>query len=316
MPKYRKHWRVFVSSPDDVQSEVDAVKQTIDKLNKINASSSTRLDFVNWKTNVSPGMAERTQEVINKSIGDDYDIYVGIMWKKFGPGTVEEFEHAYERHSMLKDNIEIMFYFKEIPTEPDESDLEQIEEVEKFRDRISLTCLYGGPFKEVSEFREMLESHLPETIRILKRQEKSKRAIQKDESRTKTQNSTSCELLYEHNEDGKSINGTIHRLIDAVTEGCAIRIRVHHPNGTIQVMSAPLLSVENGVVHASDIDQISKTRDQSGDYIYQDKSYHYFVIASSNGHFHAKRIFFDGTDRNTTKSKRHIAWIRLASPNL
>lgn len=172
MPKYRKHWRVFVSSPDDVQNEVDAIKQVIDKLNKINASNTTRLDFVNWKTDVSPGAAERAQEVINSSIGDDYDIYVGIMWKKFGSGTIEEFEHAYERQFMLNDNIKIMFYFKEISARPDESGIEQIEEVKKFRNRITPTCLYGQ-FKEVSEFREMVESHLPDTIRILKKQEKS-----------------------------------------------------------------------------------------------------------------------------------------------
>lgn len=116
-------------------------------------------------------------------------------------------------------------------------------------------------------------------------------------------------MLYEHDENGEPIDGSIKRLIEAVAKGCAIRIRVHHPNWSIQVMDAPLLSVEKGVVHASDIDQISKTRDESGNYVYQDKSYHYFVIASSNGHFHAKRIYLDGTDRNTTTSKRHIAWI-------
>lgn len=171
MPKYRKHWRVFVSSPDDVQDEVNAVKQVIDNVNRIVASGSTRLDFVNWRTNVSPGVGNSAQDVINKSIGDDYDIYVGIMWKKCGNGTVEEFEHAYDRYSTLHDNIQILFYFKEIPTNADENELAEIEGVKKFRERIQPTILYAEKFKEVSVFREMLESHLPETIRILEKQE-------------------------------------------------------------------------------------------------------------------------------------------------
>ena len=148
--------------------------------------------------------------------------------------------------------------------------------------------------------------------------EENERKINEDAegSGSKVQSLASCELLYEHDEDGNRLKGDLGRLKDAVTGGCAIRIRVHHPNGTIQVMDAPLLSIENGVVHASDIYQISTTRDKSGNYVYQDKAYRYLVIASSNGHFHAKRIFFDGTDRNTTTSKRHITWIGIVSPKL
>ena len=37
-------------------------------------------------------------------------------------------------------------------------------------------------------------------------------------------------------------------------------------------MDVPLLSLENEVVYASDINQISKTKDKSGNYVYQDKS--------------------------------------------
>jgi hypothetical protein len=115
--------------------------------------------------------------------------------------------------------------------------------------------------------------------------------------------------LFEHDEGGNQIEGSIESLIEAVVKGYPIRIRVHHSENNIQVMSASLLSVENNVVHASDIRQISKTKDKFGNYIYQDKPYHYDIITSSNGHFHAKRIFFDGKERNTTNSKRHIAWI-------
>lgn len=313
MPGYPTVYKIFVSYPDDVQDEADAINQVVEKYNKINSSSSIRLEFKSWKTSVSPGVGKSAQDVINKSIGDDYDIYIGIMWKKCGEGTIEEFEYAHERYSMLNDNIQILFYFKETPITPNENEFEQINKIKEFKKRIEPICLYGQTFKEVSEFVEMLELHLPETIRILEQREIESREHQKHES-TENQDLSPYKLLYEHDEKGKRINGDIEGLIGAVTMGFAIRIIVHHPNGSIQVMDAPLLSVENGIVHASDIFQVSKMRNQNGNYVYQDKTYHYFLIASSNGHFHAKRIYFDGSHRNTTTTKRHISWIGLISP--
>ena len=83
-------------------------------------------------------------------------------------------KYAFERYSMIKDNTQILFYFKEVPTNLDESDLEQLAKVNEFRQRIKPKCLYGQSFKKVGEFIEMLELHLPETIRVLKKQEKAK----------------------------------------------------------------------------------------------------------------------------------------------
>jgi hypothetical protein len=122
-------------------------------------------------------------------------------------------------------------------------------------------------------------------------------------------------LLFEHDEDGNRIEGNIEHLIEAVVKGYPVRLRIHHSENNIQVMDASLLSIDNKIVHASDIRQISKTKDRSGNYIYQDKLYHYNLIASSNGHFHAKRIFFDGGEGSTTNSKKHIAWIGLMPSN-
>jgi len=85
-----------------------------------------------------------------------------------------------------------------------------------------------------------MKRHLAKKVREFEKNQKIKRVVPRDNSGTKVQNLSTCELLYEHDENGNQINGNIERLIEAVTEGCAIRIRVHHPNGTIQVMSAPL----------------------------------------------------------------------------
>ncbi len=124
----------------------------------------------------------------------------------------------------------------------------------------------------------------------------------------------SWNLLFEHDEYGNPINGNVEGLIDAVSKGYPIKIRIHQPNNNIQVMEAQWLFVENKVVFASNIDQISLTKNETGNYVYQEDSYHYYVVVGSNGHHHAMRVYVDGRKRNPTDSKRHMAWIGLVPP--
>lgn len=124
----------------------------------------------------------------------------------------------------------------------------------------------------------------------------------------------SWNLLFEHDEHGTPISGNIEGLIDAVSKGYPIKIRIHLPNNSVQVMEAQWLFIENKVVFASNTDQVSLTRNETGDYVYQEDSYHYYVVVGSNGHHHAMRIYVDGRKRNPTNSKRHMAWIGLVPP--
>jgi hypothetical protein len=124
----------------------------------------------------------------------------------------------------------------------------------------------------------------------------------------------SWNLLFEHDEQGNPISGNVESLIEAVSKGYPMKVRIHEPNNSIQVMEAQWLFVENKIVYASNIDQISLMRNKSGDYVYQEDSYHYYVIVGSDGHHHATRIFVDGRKRSTTDSKRHMAWIGLIPP--
>lgn len=131
-----------------------------------------------------------------------------------------------------------------------------------------------------------------------------------DESKLST-----WDLLFENDEKGNSIGGSLDRLIECVKKGYSIKIRIHLSNNIIKVIEAQSISVDNGVVHAINTSEISLGRDTSGNYVYQEKAYHYYVIASSNGHFHERRIFLDGAERNTTNKTRHMAWIGLVPPS-
>jgi uncharacterized protein DUF4062 len=323
--------RVLVSSPSDVDDERRRLESIIDEINKtIGSSSGTQLELVKRETDVAPGIGEYPQDVINQQIGDDIDIFIGILWKKFGTptnvalsGTEEEFDRAYEKHTMDPGSIRIMFYFKEAAVNPYEIDSEQLDLVKEFRNNLGGKGILWDTYKDMNEFERKMRMHLHKEIKTIEDFQKAKSMLKagnglvetKESTKENSANLTLWKLLFEHDENGIPMEGNVERLIEAVVRGYPIRIRVHHPDKVIQVMDSPLLSVENGIVHASDIDQISKTRDSSGNYIYQEKAYHYYVIASSNGNFHAKRIFFDGRERNTTNSRRHMAWIGLVPPS-
>ena len=53
--------------------------------------------------NAYPGFGTDPQGVVNEEIGDDYEIFIGPLWSRFGTptprafsGTQEEFERVYE----------------------------------------------------------------------------------------------------------------------------------------------------------------------------------------------------------------------------
>ena len=81
-----------------------------------------------------------TQQIINQDFGDDYDIFIGIIWKKFGTktevaesGTEEEFLRALKRFEN-GENIQILFYFKSEPIPFDEINPEQILKIKNFKE--------------------------------------------------------------------------------------------------------------------------------------------------------------------------------------
>jgi hypothetical protein len=317
--------RVFVASPSDVEKERERLKSIIDEVNKeIGSNSGTQLELVKYETDVSPGIGKSPQDVINKKIDDDYDIFIGIMWKKFGTatdkassGTVEEFDRAYTRHTTLPGTVNIMFYFNDAKISRNEIEPEQIKQIDEFRNNLGGKGVLWDKYKNIRDFEKKVRRHLHDAVKTFEKEQKAKSTIKvKNDINIPPEkefsgNLSSWKLLFEHDENGNRIEGDMDYLIKSVIMGYPIRLRVHHSSDNIQVMDVPLLSVENGVVYASDISQISKTRDKSGNHIYQDKLYHYYLIANSKGGFHAKRIYMNGVEHKTTNSKRHIAWFGL-----
>lgn len=61
------------------------------------------LELVRYETHAYPDIGE-PQQVINRQIPLDYDVFIGIMWRRGDTptatspsGTIEEFRRAYEK---------------------------------------------------------------------------------------------------------------------------------------------------------------------------------------------------------------------------
>lgn len=161
--------KVFVASPGDVAEEREILEEVVDEINTTwGDAHSVRLELVKWETHTRPGFGEDAQDVINKQVGDNYDIFLGIMWGRFGSptaraesGTEEEFQKAF---SLLKSSSEIspiMFYFKDAGIPPSKMDTQQLTKIQEFKGKIA--SKYGGlyhEFENVEEFRTKVRIHL------------------------------------------------------------------------------------------------------------------------------------------------------------
>lgn len=169
---YRKI-RLFVASSSDVSVERDALAGVVNELNTIIAAikpeAAVFVELLRWETSVIPGFG-RPQSVINEQISD-YDIFIGIMWKRFGTptgvaesGTEEEFRIALEKWEERR-QPHIMFYFSAQPSPPPstQADVEQWGKVVTFRDEISKKGLVW-PYPDSSKFADVVRPHLASAI--------------------------------------------------------------------------------------------------------------------------------------------------------
>jgi hypothetical protein len=120
-----------------------------------------------WEDDSRPAFGDDGQEVINRQLLlQEYVIFIGIMWARFGSptkraesGTYEEFEDAYKKNKENKE-LEICMYFnkKDIPQKG--MDPEQIIKVFEFKKKVSEL---GGLYYEylgAEQFKEKLYTHL------------------------------------------------------------------------------------------------------------------------------------------------------------
>jgi hypothetical protein len=178
MPEPVTKLQVFVASPGDVQEERDRMQQVVDSLNRgIAAEKGFILEFVRWETHSWPALGTDAQDVINRELGVP-DIFVGIMWKRFGTptpragsGTAEEFDRIFEMWQAYR-RVEVLFYFNRKPFYPDlDQELEQIKKVNAFRQNLRAKGVFFREYEGVSDFEDQIQDHLTQVLRRWRREE-------------------------------------------------------------------------------------------------------------------------------------------------
>jgi hypothetical protein len=175
MPEQAIILRVFVASPTDVGDERTAVDEVVAELNATwNRRIGIRLEVLKWETHSFPSAGTRPQETVLRQIGTDYDIFIGIMWTRFGTptgqygsGTEEEFHAAMARFRENRDSVHVMFYFKNAPVPPAELDPEQLARVHDFKKSLGEEGTYHWTFGTTQEFSSFLRAHLARVVQTL-----------------------------------------------------------------------------------------------------------------------------------------------------
>jgi len=157
--------RLFVASPGDVLAERDHLKHVVDEINATVAPfKNCMVELVRWETHCHPSMG-RSQGLINAQVGA-YDIFLGIMWRRFGTptgvaesGTEEEFQRAYECWKSYQ-QIHILFYFNQAPFSPHtHEELQQCGRVLGFRKELESRGLVWE-YRDAPDFPEVVRPHL------------------------------------------------------------------------------------------------------------------------------------------------------------
>lgn len=161
-------YKCFIASPSDTILERGICDKVFNEINKsLGEIYNFRIESLKWENDVRPSFGVDGQDVINKQIGNSYDLFIGIMYKKFGTptsraesGTEEEFNIAYQRY--VDNNLsEIMMYFNnKAPESLSDINISEYQKVDSFKEKVSKA---GGLYHQYSgaeEFTNSLRKHL------------------------------------------------------------------------------------------------------------------------------------------------------------
>lgn len=169
---------IFLASPGDVVEERNRLEDAVFDWNRTWArDQGIRLELLRWESDAFPGIGLDAQDVINQQIPDDYDLFIGIMWSRFGTptlragsGTLEEFERALARRSGGSENPEIFFYFKDAPVPPSKIDGDQLKAVQDFKERLGEHGVLRWDFIEAEQFEKLITLHVTRFVQSKRQQ--------------------------------------------------------------------------------------------------------------------------------------------------
>ena len=170
------HIRIFLSSPSDVEVERERLAELVVEINDVLAylapEHGLKLELIRYEIDAYPEYG-RPQEVVNRQLPSDFEIFIGVMWRRCGTptasqksGTIEEYISAVERRKLTGKPV-IMFYFcdKAVPF-PTLEEIDQLKSVVEFKTEMQsngLTQVYPSS----DAFREYVRGDLLRAVRDL-----------------------------------------------------------------------------------------------------------------------------------------------------
>lgn len=166
--------RIFLSTPSDVDVERAQVQHLVRDVNEtlqfLDTGRELRIEVVYHETHAFPDVGS-PQTVIDRQLPVDYEIYLGIMWKRAGTptgtaasGTIHEFDLAYE-HALEHGWPTVMFFFcdDQIQMPRAQDEIEQLAHVIAFRHRLD-SIGYTASYTDRDTFRDALRPRLLRAI--------------------------------------------------------------------------------------------------------------------------------------------------------
>jgi hypothetical protein len=236
MPKQQQVFTIFVASPSDVKAERDALEDVVQELNQtIGRTLAVKLELLRWEISTHPAFGADPQALVSEQLGDDYDIFIGILWHRFGTptpraesGTREEFDRAHQRFSREPESVEIMLYFKDAPVRPSEIDAENLRKVKDFRLQVESQGLVKT-FTSTEEFARSVRMHLTGVVQSWEqrsaRQVNSRPKVEEEESASPPPATDSeselpgfLDLIETSTENYALVNGVVEKLAEGIRE--------------------------------------------------------------------------------------------------
>ena len=159
--------KCLIASPGDVAKERDICEEVFNELNReLGELLNFRIESVRWENDAHAGCGEYVQDVISKQFEGQYDLFLGIMYSRFGTptpaagsGTEEEFNIAYSKKQSGEVD-EILFYFNSAPIPQEILDSGQFDKVKEFKQRLKDLNVFYKTYDGVNAFKEFIRQEL------------------------------------------------------------------------------------------------------------------------------------------------------------
>lgn len=180
---------IFIGSPSDTKNERICVTDIIDELNHtLGKDRNIKIEKIMWEYDVDPTIGDDGQDVINQQTRD-YDIFLGMMWRKFGTPTLRASSGTEEEYSRAVKSVkgnghckDIIMLFNIAPV-PIDTDAEQLKYVQLFKQKVIADGVFYKDYCGTKDFSSVARVALYNRIvALLKKEPQSSNAVQKQKT--------------------------------------------------------------------------------------------------------------------------------------